>query len=262
MLARRDRRLVSARRTRGDATVAGPLHGELPGETVTDEHASEGVGEDRSGLPVSLRRFGRGVLLVGTPLLLAIAFRFHPHAHGNVAETVMPVADAWLALHLALLPLLGALGICFAVLLDGYAGAVATVGRIGTAVYLVCYLTFEAIVGIATGILLREARTLPPAQREGADAAVQAFFDAPATGIVPLVTLLGTVGALVAIAAIAILRRRAGAPLVPVVCLSGAPVALVAHGTGTTDVLGMVLFAVGTAWLELRRDRPGDRRVE
>lgn len=200
------------------------------------------------------------MLLVGTPVLLATVFAFHPHAHGHVADTVMPVVDTWLYLHLLLLPLLGSLGVCFAALLRGRAGPVATVGRIGTAVYLVCYLAFEAIVGIATGLLLREARTLPPAQREGAEAAVQGFFDAPTTGVVPLLALIGTLGAVVAVAAVAILLRRSDTPLVPVACLGGAPVALVAHGSGLVDTLGMALFAVGTAWLELRRNRSGGRQ--
>lgn len=227
---------------------------------MTGEYSSES--SEHTVLPVSLRQLGRLALLVGTPLLLAIAFRVHPHAHGDVGHTVMPLVDTWLSLHLVLLPLLGVLGVCFAVLLRGYTGLVATAGRIGTVIYLVCYLAFEAIVGIATGVLLREARTLPPTQREGVEAAVQVFFDASATGVVPLVTLLGTIGAIIAIAAIAILLRSSGASLVPVVCLGGAPVALVAHGTGTTDVLGMVLFAVGTMWLELCWKRSGDRRVK
>lgn len=227
------------------------------GVIVTSEYSNESGG--RTAIPVSLRRFGRLLLFIGTSLLLAITFWFHPHAHGNVADTLMPVIDTWLTLHLALLPLLGLLGVCFAVLLRGYTGLIVTVGRIGTVVYLVGYITFEAIVGIATGILLREAGTLPPNQQEGVEVAVQAFFDAPVTGIVPLVTLIGTLGAVVSVASIAILLRRSGAPLIPVACLGGVPVALVAHGTGSIDVLGMVLFAAGIAWLELGWSRPEGR---
>jgi len=221
------------------------------GVIVTSEYSNESGG--RTAIPVSLRRFGRLLLFIGTPSLLAITFWFHPHAHGNVADTLIPVIDTWLTLHLALLPLLGLLGVCFAVLLSGYTGLIATVGRIGTVVYLVGYIAFEAIVGIATGILLREAGALPPNQQDGVEVAVQAFFDAP---VILAVTLIGTLGAAVSIASIAILLRRSGAPLLPVACLGGVPIALVAHGSGTIDVLGMVLFAAGAAWLELRWSRP------
>lgn len=203
---------------------------------MTSEYPNESGG--RTAIPVSLRRFGRVLLFIGTALLLAIIFWFHPHAHGNVADTLMPVIDTWLTLHLALLPLLGSLGVCFAVLLSGYTGLIVTVGRIGTVVYLVGYITFEAIVGIATGILLREAGTLPPNQQEGVGVAIQAFFDAPVTGIVPLVTLIGILGAVVSVASIATLLRRSGAPLLPIACLGGVPVALVPTELGLSTWLG------------------------
>lgn len=220
---------------------------------MTEEHSGESIASAETG--VAVRRLGRRLCLVGTPLLLAITLWFHPHTHANVADSLTPIVDTWMLVHLVLLPLFGSLGVCLFLLLDGFSGPIATIGRIGTAIYFVCYIAFEAIAGIATGLLLREARTFPPAQQEGIAAGVQVFFDGSATDIVPLLAVLGTVGALLAVVAIAALYRRSGAPLGPVVLLGGVPLALVGHGGGTVDVIGMVLFAIGTAWLERDRNR-------
>jgi hypothetical protein len=190
---------------------------------------------------------------MGTPILLGVLFLIHPDGSGGLEE-LLPIGDAWLAIHFAMLPLLGLLGVSLYLLLNGYSGRVATIGRGGVAIYMTFYVPFEAIAGITTGLLTHEARTLPPEQQEGI-----------ATGIDALVTpslvlgIVGTVGAVIAVVAVGILLRRTGAPLLPVVLLGGMPLATLFHGGTPLDAVGLGLFLVGTTWLELGWQRDNEQ---
>ncbi|ELZ11676.1 hypothetical protein C479_06462 [Halovivax asiaticus JCM 14624] len=196
------------------------------------------------------RLVGRGLLLVGAPLLLAIVLWFHPSAGHEPFATLSPVVDTWFLVHALLLPLFGVLGIGLYVLLSDYHGTVATIGRIGVAVYLVCYLAFEAIAGIATAVLIRESSGLAADQREGVETVVDIVLSDPVDGVAGVLAFVGTVGNLVAVLAIAVLLRRSGAPLVPVVLLAGLPIGLVAHGSTPGATISISAFCLGVAWIE------------
>lgn len=196
------------------------------------------------------RVVGRGLLLVGAPFLLAVVLWIHPSAGRDPFAALSPVVDTWFLVHALLLPLLGLLGIGLYLLLSDYHGTVATVGRVGVAVYLVCYLAFEAIAGIATAVLIRESGDLTADQREGVAAVVDVVLTEPIDGVAGLLAVVGTVGNLVAVLAIAALLRRSGAPLVPVVLLAGSPIGLVAHGSTPGATIGILAFSLGVAWLE------------
>lgn len=220
--------------------------------------ASRTRGATASGAGSRWHLLARRLLLLGTPLLLAAALWFHPHGGANLPETLSGVLDTWLPLHVALLPLFGLLGVCLYVLLDGYDGRVATLGRAGVAVYLAFYLPFEAIAGLTTGLLLHDAQSLPPEQQAGVDAVVQGLTE-PAIAL----ALVGTVGAILATGALAVLLRRSCVPRLPVVLLAGVPITVIAHGGAKLDVVGALLFFGAVAWLELRWRADGaERRVE
>lgn len=207
--------------------------------------------ETTAGAPestASSRPIGRWLVLFATPLLLGATLWFHPGGGEDTYASLVPVLDAWVTVHVLLLPLFGLLGVSLYLLLDGYDGRVATVGRAGVATYLVCYVPFEAIAGLTTGLVIREAETLRPEQREGAAQAVQAITADP---VVLALALGGTAGAVVAVGAIAVLLRSSGAPLAPVVLLAGVPLTVVAHGGTRADAVGMALFFVSVAWIEL-----------
>ncbi|AGB38713.1 hypothetical protein [Natronococcus occultus] len=187
----------------------------------------------------------RTAVLVGTPIALGAVLWVHPH--GGAYETVAAVADAWLAVHLLLLPLFALLGAAVYVLLAGFSGRTATIGRLGVAVYVIFYIGFEAIAGIATGLVVRGTGSLSGAEQVGAAAAYDAIVTSPVVGVL---ALLGIAGMIVAVVALALELRRAGAPTVPIVLLAGVPIAVVGHGGGSIDAVGMALFLVGVVWLE------------
>ncbi|MFP8953305.1 hypothetical protein ACLI4Z_10080 [Natrialbaceae archaeon A-arb3/5] len=213
---------------------------------------------ERGYVPSSGWLLARWAILVATPVLLGAVLWVHPHAGEDLYGSLAPVADRWYLVHVLLLPLFGLLGVCLYLLLDGYSGPVATVGRIGTAVYLVCYVAFEAIAGLATGILIREAQTLPPEQQEGVAEAVQSMVADPIVGTTALV---GSAGTVVAVLSIAVLYRRSGAPLAPLALLVGVPITVVAHGGGLGDVFGTALFLISVVWLELGWKRADRQRT-
>lgn len=210
---------------------------------MTSDHSAASGGS--AGNASNWERLGRWLLLMGTPTLLGVLFFIHPDGSGGL-EGLLPIGDTWLAIHFAMSPLLGLLGVSLYVLLNGYSGRVATTGRVGVAIYMTFYVPFEAIAGITTGLLTHKAQTLPPDQQSGIAAGID-------TLVTPSLALgvIGTVGAVIAIVAVGILFRRSGAPLFPVVLLGGVPLATLFHGGTPLDAVGLGLFLVGIAWLEL-----------
>lgn len=209
---------------------------------MTSTDSTTEAGRDLAAPP--RRRIARWVLLMGTPILLGALFLVHPDGSGGLAG-LLPIGDVWLYLHFALLPLLGLLGVTFYVLLKDYSGRIAIIGRLGVVVYTTFYTAFEAIAGIATGLLTQEAHNLPTGQQEGIAGGIEALV-VPALGL----GVIGSFGALIAVVAIGVLLRRSGAPLLPVVLLGGAPLATIFHGGTPLDAIGMASFLVGIVWLE------------
>ncbi|ARS90510.1 hypothetical protein B1756_12765 [Natrarchaeobaculum aegyptiacum] len=189
----------------------------------------------------------RWLVLLGTPIALGVVLAVHPHGGENLYESLTPVADQWFHVHVALLPLFGLLGVSVYLLLAEYAGRLATIGRIGVAVYLVAYLAFEAIAGLATGLLVRSGQGLPSEQQAGVAAALEAMATDP---LVAALVLIGSAGITVSTIALGVLLRRSGAPLVPVLLLAGIPLVVVGHGGGYVDVVGAAMVTLSVAWLE------------
>lgn len=202
--------------------------------------------------PSLVENLWRWLLLVGTPVLLGALFLIHPDGSSGL-ETLLPVAQTWLLLHVVMLPVLGLLGMSFYVLLDDFQGPVATAGRLGIAIYMTFYIPFEAIAGVTTGILTHEAATVSSDQQEGITVAIDAL-EMPSV----MLGIAGTIGAVIAVISIGILLRRARAPLVPVLFLGGAPLATLFHGGTPIDAFAMGVFLVGIVWLELRWRRGRD----
>ena len=199
---------------------------------------------------------GRWLLLVGMPIALGAVLWVHPH--GGAYETVAAAADAWLAVHLLLLPLFALLGAVVYLLLEGFSGRAATIGRLGVAVYVVFYIAFEAIAGIATGLLVTGTGSLSGTERAGAVAAYDAIVTSPVVGVL---ALLGVAGMVVAVAALALEFRLAGAPTIPIVSLAGVPIAIGGHGGTPIDAVGMAVFLVGVVWLEFGWRRTAEHRA-
>jgi hypothetical protein len=150
------------------------------------------------------------VLLLGPPLALAAWTVVHPRPDENDMQAVMDVATWFAAFHLIQLPLLGLVGLSVLLLADGFGRADAWTTRLGIGVFLLFFGAYDSVAGIGTGLAMRSARDLPPAQQDGVWATVK---DWP--GFEPSVfslNIIGTLGWVVAVGALAVAARRAGAP--------------------------------------------------
>ena len=150
-------------------------------------------------LHLALRR----VLLLGTPLTLAILEFFHPQVSRDVAGPLFPVAGWWVTLHVVQLVLFALMGAALWMLTNGLHGIATTVSRLGAAVFVVFYGAGDTLLGIATGIIALGAGDLPTSVREGRAEAIAMLFEDPIAQVLYFVGELGwLVGLLAAVVAL------------------------------------------------------------
>ena len=117
----------------------------------------------------SLRRNAR-FLLLAAPLLWLVAALLHPT--GEPYAGIAGEADRWIFVHVAQLALTPFLAAGVWTLLGGIQSVPALVARSAIAVWTVFFSAFDAIAGIATGVLTRHANSLAGEDREGVVAAI------------------------------------------------------------------------------------------
>lgn len=197
----------------------------------------------------SLGLIVRRVVLLGTPLALTGVIWFHP----DRLLGGEPSVELWLRIHSLFMLLFGLLGVALYLLLADYQGRVATVGRIGVAIYAIYYVAMIAILGLATGVLIREAQALTAAQQEGVTVVVRELATA---SIVTTIANIAMLGYLIAVLAVVIVLRREGAPVIPLALLVGSLIGILNH-VGLSGILGMGLFFIAVTWLEFGWTPPG-----
>lgn len=195
----------------------------------------------------------RRLLLVATPLALAVALMWHPAGGANVYEGVRDDVTAWIGVHVAVLLAIPLLGIAVFLLLDGVRSRAATVSRVAVAFFLVFYTAWEATVGLGTGILVDYAKGLPAAEQAAVADAIQDLNRNPLLADPSLALVLGASGWIVATLAAAVALRRAGAGWAPTLLVGLA--ALFAVHPPPVGPVGLVCFAAGAVLVERYRAR-------
>lgn len=155
------------------------------------------------GLPLQLRR----VLILVPPLLLACFEIAHPQPEVN-AQAVMDVATWFAAFHAIQLVLVGLVALSVMLFADDFGQADTWVTRIGVGVFLIFFSAYDAVAGIATGLAMRGARDLSSLQQEGVFDVVK---DWPGVGAPFALSIIGTLGWVAAVGALALAARRLGA---------------------------------------------------
>ena len=179
------------------------------------------LGADRTwGLPIALRR----ALLLLPPLLLAGLEVLHPQPKAN-PQAVMDVSTWFAVFHVIQLALIGLVALSVLLLADSFGYASAWAMRLGIGTFLVFFSAYDAVAGIGTGLAMRSARDLPAAQQE---AVFDVVKDWPGFGAPFALAIVGTVGWLVAVGALALAARRQGAPRSEWILLALAAVSLMA----------------------------------
>ena len=154
-------------------------------------------------LPLPLRR----ALLLTPPLALAVLEVFHPHPDFNVQALLD--ASTWFAwFHVIQLVLTGLVALSVLLLAADFDRANAWTTRLGIGAFLLFFGAYDTLAGIGTGLAMRSARELPAAQQEGVFAVVK---DWPGIGPVFALSIVGTLGWVVAVGTLALAARRLGA---------------------------------------------------
>src|ERR671918_1984714 len=155
-------------------------------------------------LPAAARR----VLLIAPPLALSALEYLHPQPDENV-QALMDASTWFAGFHVIQLALTGLVALSVLLLADGFGRANAWVTRVGVGVFLVFFSAYDAAAGIGTGLAMRSARDLSAVQQEGVFDVVK---DWPAAGAPFALSIVGTLGWVAAVGALALAARRDGAP--------------------------------------------------
>jgi hypothetical protein len=185
-------------------------------------------------------------LLMGVPLAWAVLLLFHGPgpSDAGVYESLRDEASSWLIVHVGSVLFVGLMGAALYLLVRDMPGVAARVSRLAIGPFVLFYAAGEAILGVATGVLVEHADDVPAGQRGPAADAAQALYDSNAG---ELLKGVGAVAWVLAVIAAAVAYHRVGAPLAVSTLLGlSAIAALHAPPTGP---LGLLFFAGAVALL-------------
>jgi len=189
----------------------------------------------------------RRLVLLGTPLALAVLEIFHPERPSSASEAIeQGVWFMWF--HIIQVPLIGLIALAVYLLTDGLEGRAVSVSRWATGVFAVFFSAYDAAAGIGTGYALRNAQGL---SAEGQAAVYETVKDLPLFSLPFGLSIVGTLGWAVALIAAAIALRRAGVSRGPFVLLILAGVFLMGGHPYPAGTLAFGCFFLGAAWFEL-----------
>jgi hypothetical protein len=195
-------------------------------------------------MPLPLRR----VLLLVPPLLLAGLEVLHPQPDETV-QALLDVSTWFAGFHVIQLALTGFVGLSVLLLADSFGRADAWVTRLGIGVFLVFFSAYDAVAGIATGLAMRNARDLTAVQQEGVFEVVK---DWPAVGPPFALSIVGTLGWVAAVGALALAARRQGAPRREWILIGLAAVFLLGGHPFPQGTLAFGCFFLGALLHEIR----------
>jgi len=189
----------------------------------------------------------RRLVLLGTPLSLTVLEIFHPERPGVASEAVeQGVWFMWF--HFIQLPLIGLMVLAVYLLTEGLDVRAVRVSRWAIGVFAVFFSAYDATAGIAKGYALRNAQGL---SAEAQAAVYEAVIDMPGLSLIFVLSIVGTLGCVVAVISSAIALRRAGASRGSFVLLILAGVFLMGGHPFPFGTLAFGCFFAATAWLEL-----------
>jgi hypothetical protein len=198
--------------------------------------------------------------LAATLLWVALTF-LHPGGVGNEPPPYEGIADdanKWIFVHFSQLVLTPFVAVGVWLLLDGIQSVAATVARASVVVWMVFFSAFDAIAGIAVGVLTRYANSLTGAEHDALVGAIDFLFqDSKFVGgnNYSVLAGLGQVSwvVLVLAATVALWRARVSRLIVGATLLS---VLFAAHA-GYPAAVGLVaLFVAELLTFRARRAQP------
>jgi hypothetical protein len=186
------------------------------------------------------------------PLAWAVLVLFHPMGdESGPFESVRPVVNRWLVVHFGQLFLTPFLVLAVWRLLDGVSSSAGTVSRCAVVVWAIFFSAYDAVQGIATGLLIRYADGLAASEQVGITRGLNYLVrDSRMAGDLSLIGLIAGAAWLTTAIAAAIALHKAGAskPVVVAACFA----TIVAAHTAPAAV-GFVALAVAGMLRERER---------
>ena len=205
-------------------------------------------------LPRLTRR--EAAFIIGVPLLWAVLLLFHPGGDGkHIYADLDGDGTRMLIVHVGTMIFIPLLALAAALLIRGHDSTAALVGRVGLAVFAVFYLAWEALQGIANGLLVDQVSTLPAADRALGASLIQDFAESPLARDLGVLASIGTIGLIVGMVAVGVVLRDAGAPQWAPVLLGFSGFLISGHPPpfGPT---GLAIFAGFAAYVMTVEDAP------
>jgi hypothetical protein len=119
------------------------------------------------------------LVVLAAPLLWVVIAILHPGGVGDEPapyEGIADEANKWIFVHFSQLVLTPLLGLGVWMLLDGIQSLAASVARAFLVVWMVFFSAFDAIAGIAVGVLTRHANDLAGEERDAVAGAIDFLF--------------------------------------------------------------------------------------
>jgi hypothetical protein len=143
----------------------------------------------------------------------------HPDGENQLSEAIADEANRWIFVHAAQLVLTPFLAAGVWMLLLGIESVAASIARIALAFWMVFFSAFDAVAGLASGVLVRHATSLAGEEREHVNAAIDFMFHDSQFAAGSTISVLSALGQgtwiIVAIAAtVALYRAGVSRPIV------------------------------------------------
>jgi hypothetical protein len=185
----------------------------------------------------------RTLLVVAAPLAWIPVACLHPAASpGTVYADLAAEADRWLYVHLAQLALTLWLGVALWVAVAGRRGLAAMITRLAVPVYLVSFAAFDTVSGIATGLVVRHAQSLPAEQVDGVASTTEYLAVNHITGDLSPLAVVSGISLTAAVVGVAMTLRSVGASRLVWISAFGG-VLLNLHAAGVIPAIGLAAFA-------------------
>lgn len=171
------------------------------------------------------------VFLLAVPLAWAVLLLFHPSGDGTrIYLDLQDNVTAMLVVHVGMMLFIPLMAAAVYLLVRGVEGMAAQISRLALVPFVIFYGVWEALQGIATGILASEVNGLSGTERTTGAELIQDFAENPLVRDAGVLSSLGSIAFITAaIAAGIALRRNAGAPIAVTVLLGLSGFLITAH---------------------------------
>jgi hypothetical protein len=191
------------------------------------------------------------VVMFGAPLLWAILTLVHPSGEGEISAALQDEVGRWLFVHVAQVVLAPFLALAVWLLLRGIESLAATISRVALVFWLVFFSTYDALAGIASGVLVRQANSVSGEERASFSEAADVLFDSHIGGNISWFGVVAAVTWVIVAIAAAVALRGAGANWLTTA--AAALSALFAFHAGYPAFIGLIALLVAAFLWERRR---------